>query len=270
MLNILWLVPKNTLSRLMGKIAELSIPKFIRPVFYRLFGNFFGVNFFEIEDSLDSFSCLQDFFTRELRPGLRPIAEASVVSPCDGRWGQCGRVTENCLLQIKGKSYSLEELIGEKVSAEFADASYATIYLAPRDYHRFHMPMTASLTKVRYIPGTLWPVNSWAVKNIDRLFCVNERMVCWLGSEFILVAVGATMVGKVKLVFDSTLTTNVAQSTGWVQEYADRGPSLLQGAELGRFEFGSTLVLISKTALIEGILGDQVLIGQNLSEADAQ
>ena len=124
------------------------------------------------------------------------------------------------------------------------------------------MPLTAPVVKARYIPGYLWPVNAWAVKNIDRLFCVNERIVCWLGEEAILVAVGATMVGKVKLAFDPELTTNVKGSKGIAKHYETR--VFQKGEELGHFEFGSTIVLLTRAKLEFGDLGAAIRLGHRL------
>lgn len=249
---LLWLFPKNSISRLMGQLAALKLPLLFREPFLKIFGRIFGVNFSEIAQPLGSFESLQDFFIRELKPGLRPIDPSDMISPCDGTLGQCGNIKQGQLLQIKGRTYSLSSLLGEEATA-FENGSYATIYLSPKDYHRFHMPLEERITKARYIPGYLWPVNAWAVKNIDQLFCVNERIVCWLGEETILVAVGATMVGKVKLSFDPELTTNIKGSTGTVKHYETR--VFKKGEELGYFEFGSTVILITKAKLELSTLG---------------
>ncbi len=250
------------MSRWMGRLSSLPLPTFLRVRLLGAFGRFFGVDFTEINEPLHSFRRLQDFFIRELKPGLRVIEEGELVSPCDGAFGQCGQIDHGVLLQIKGKSYTLAELLGEHVP-EFDNAHYATIYLSPRDYHRFHAPCDAKVVKARYIPGHLWPVNPWAVKNINKLFCVNERIVCWLDSDTILVAVGATMVGKVKLKFDATLTTNVRKLGVVTREYGANAPALKKGDELGHFEFGSTVVLVTKKALKDPLSGT-VRLGQNL------
>lgn len=246
----------------MGKLAALRLPLFFREVFLRAFGRHFGVNFSEIQKPLRSFESLQDFFIRELKPGLRPIDSAEIVSPCDGVFGQCGQIQNGQLLQIKGQTYSLSRLLGEE-ALEFQSGYYATIYLAPKDYHRFHMPLEARVTKARYIPGYLWPVNAWAVQNINPLFCVNERIICWLGEEAILVAVGATMVGKVKVAFDPELTTNIRGSSVIEKHYQTR--VFQKGEELGYFEFGSTVVLITKAQLECGAVGSPVRLGAGLS-----
>ncbi|MEI6806136.1 MAG: archaetidylserine decarboxylase [Myxococcaceae bacterium] len=260
-MHLLWLLPKNSISRLMGKLAALRLPLFFREPFLKAFGNFFGVDFSEIANPLSSFESLQDFFIRRLKPGLRPVDSANIISPCDGAFGQCGQIQAGQLLQIKGRNYQLADLLGE-AAPEFENGYFTTIYLSPKDYHRFHMPISAPILKARYLPGYLWPVNAWAVKNIDQLFCVNERIVCWLGEEAILVAVGATMVGKVKLAFDPELTTNIKGSKNILKYYETR--IFQKGEELGYFEFGSTVVLLTKTKLQVGDLGFSVRLGSRL------
>lgn len=262
-MHLLWLLPKNSISRLMGKLAAVKLPVFLREPFLKAFGRFFGVNFSEIAQPLSSFETLQDFFIRELKPGLRPLDSAEIVSPCDGVFGQCGQINNGQLLQIKGRTYALSDLFGEEAS-RFENGYFTTIYLSPKDYHRFHMPLTASVSRARYIPGYLWPVNAWAVKNIEQLFCVNERIVCWLGEEAILVAVGATMVGKVKLAFDPDLTTNIKGSKGTIRDYGPDAQILQKGEELGHFEFGSTVVLITKAKLEVPRFGGAVRLGNRL------
>lgn len=259
---LLWLLPKNFLSRLVGKLAGLKLPIFFREPFLRAFGKFFGVDFSEIRDPLSSFETLQDFFIRRLKPGLRPIDSAAIVSPCDGAFGQCGPIQAGRLVQVKGKSYSLTSLLGQ-AAPEFENGYFTTIYLSPKDYHRFHAPFETRIQKARYLPGYLWPVNAWAVQNIDQLFCVNERIVCWLGEEAILVAVGATLVGKVKLAFDAELTTNMKNAQPILKNY-NFERIFQKGEELGYFEFGSTVILITKSKLEGRTFGSEVRLGNRL------
>lgn len=260
---LVWLLPKNMISRWMGKLASLKLPIFFRKPFLTWFGQIFGVDFSEIAEPLENFNSLQSFFTRALKPGLRPLDAGSVVSPCDGAFGQCGSIQSGQLLQIKGRPYALNQLLGEEAN-ELQNGYFTTIYLSPKDYHRFHMPISAPVTKVRYLPGNLWPVNAWAVKNISKLFCVNERMVCWLGEHTVLVAVGATMVGKVKLTFDASLSTNVKHTRGVLKSYGPAAPVLEKGAELGWFEFGSTIILITKEPLEVTSFGGTIKMGTRL------
>lgn len=251
------LLPKHLLSHLAGRGAALELPALLQRWQIRVFGRTLGVDFAEVRDPLESFHCLQDFFTRALREGARPVDPApnAVVAPCDGGWGASGTVAEGTLLQVKGRPYSLAALLGDAAVAHaFADGVYATFYLSPRDYHRFHMPCAARVRGVTYLPGALWPVNRMGVEGIDALFAENERLCALMAVasdavDLCLVAVGATLVGKVRVTFDE-LTTNVRGGRRVTRTYPD-GPRLAKGEEWGRFEFGSTIVMVAAPGLME-------------------
>jgi phosphatidylserine decarboxylase len=255
-LAALRILPKHMLSHLAGRAAALRLPAPLQQWQIRAFGRAVGVDFTEVRDPLASFTCLQDFFTRALREGLRPIDPApdAVVAPCDGSWGAAGTVTDGMLMQIKGRPYSLAGLLGDATLAPtFAGGPYATFYLSPRDYHRFHMPCAARVRRATYIPGELWPVNRIGVEGIDGLFAENERLCAFFSVagdaiDLALVAVAATLVGKVHVTFD-TLTTNTRGGRPPARSY-DPAPGLAKGAEWGRFEFGSTIVMIAARGLL--------------------
>lgn len=247
------LLPKALLSRAAGRIAAWPLPASIAPLAIRAFGRAVGVDFSEVRDPIDRFRSLQAFFTRALAPGVRPIDPApdAFVSPCDGAFGACGRVEAGTLLQIKGRPYSLAALLGDAGdAAAFEGGDYATIYLSPRDYHRFHAPCALRATRLRRLPGALFPVNRLGVEGIDALFARNERLCAFFAREpsrtesLCIVAVGATMVGKVRVSFDD-LTTNEPGAAPATRRFGPDGPSLAKGEEWGRFEFGSTLVLVA-------------------------
>ena len=254
------LIPKNALSRLAGRFVSVRWPGPLQRLQIRAFARVFRVDLDEVKDPIASFACLQDFFVRELVDGARPIPQdpGAFVSPCDGAWGESGRVEEGMLLQVKGRSYSLASLLGDEAQAlSYEGGWFATIYLSPRDYHRFHSPCDARVRRLRYLPGNLWPVNRAGVEGVDALFAQNERICTFFdlaengGEEALcIVAVGATMVGKVKVDFDS-LTTNVAGAVACEREYPDREVALARGQQWGRFEFGSTLVLVAKAEVVE-------------------
>lgn len=260
-LTALRLLPRNLLSRAAGAFASLRWPGPLQRAEIRAFGRLAGVDFTEVRDPLESFGSLQEFFTRALREGARPIDPASdaFVAPCDGAWGQSGRVERGLLLQLKGRPYSLGALLGDNTLATaFDGGTFATFYLSPRDYHRFHAPCRMRVRSAVYLPGTLWPVNRAGVEGIDGLFAQNERICAFsealdgdgapLPGRLVLVAVGATMVGKVRLVFD-TLSTNVRGAELTRCEYAPP-VELAPGAEWGRFEFGSTIVAVATPGLV--------------------
>ena len=251
----LQLLPKNALSRLMGYVTSLRLPKWFVQKEIHYFSSHFGVNLSEIKEPLTHFKSLQEFFTRELKPGARTVDadEQSLISPCDGSLGQSGQVESGTLLQIKGRPYQLSDLLGDDdLAKRLEGGDYATFYLSPKDYHRFHMPFSAHVQEALYWPGQLWPVNPWAVENCHELFCVNERIVMVLKSSAdpnevaVLVAVGATMVGKIRVHFDTTLTSNLSFRKPERRRYSS---FFAKGDELGYFEFGSTLVLVTSPRL---------------------
>ncbi len=240
---IFYLLPKNKISHLAGYIAQIPIHKKIRSFIFGIFGRFFNVNFYEIDKSLSEFKNFQEFFTRNLKLKLRPISKSLIVSPCDGVLTQMNKIESGKLIQAKGKIYCLDELIGERTVSN-KNLYYATIYLSPGNYHRFHMPCNGFVKKCRYIPGSLWPVNIWSVENIDQLFCNNERIVFWIGADLLLVAVGAMMVGRIRFNFDLNIISNISNSKIVTKTYL-KPIFALKGDELGCFEFGSTIIIIS-------------------------
>lgn len=244
-------MPQHLVSRLAGWAAARRLPAPLRAIAALAFGRLVGVDFGEVRDPLSSFVSVQAFFTRALRDGVRQVDDApdALVSPCDGSWGCAGTVADGQLLQIKGRPYRLAQLLGDPAAtAVFEGGTYATLYLAPRDYHRFHAPCTALVRKVVYLPGALWPVNRFGREAIGDLFAVNERLCVYMAAgtsdaDLCLVAVGATLVGKIRLSFD-TLTTNVRGATA--ERHYPEAIRLGKGQECGRFEFGSTIVLLAR------------------------
>ncbi len=251
------LFPRNLVSRWAGWFVSLRLPGWLQRAEIRAAVRVFGIDLGEARDPVESFASFQDFFTRALVDGVRPIDPAAdaIVSPCDGAWGASGVVEDGLLLQVKGQQYPLAALLGSEVDAKaYEGGSYATLYLSPADYHRFHAPCDVEVSRVRYLPGSLWPVNQAGLEGIDALFAQNERIVAFMdvigddSSEGVcVVAIGATMVGKVRLTFDD-LTTNEPHARFEEREYGPAPrpprPALASGAEWGRFEFGSTLVVL--------------------------
>lgn len=257
-IDVMRALPVNTISRLAGRAATARLPQPLLAAAIRGFGRVFGVDFSEARDPVESFSSFQDFFTRELRPGVRPIDPASdaFVSPCDGIWGASGEIHDGMLLQVKGKQYSLAALLGgERDAACFEGGRFATLYLSPRDYHRFHAPCDVEVVSARYLPGALWPVNGLGLEGVDGLFARNERICAWMrvagnteAPGLCLVAVGATLVGSVRVAFDS-LSTNEKGAVATTRTY-DPAVCYARGAEWGRFEFGSTIVLVAGPGVV--------------------
>jgi len=263
-LSVMGALPKNAMSRGAGWLAGLRLPRPLRTPLLGLFARSVGANLAEVRDPLASFGTVQDFFVRQLVEGARPVDPApdAFVSPCDGAWGESGIVRDGMLLQLKGRPYSLAALLGDQALAKsFEGGAYATVYLAPRDYHRFHSPCDVQVREIVHIPGALWPVNRIGVEGVDGLFAENERIVTRMrfaadpqsesAAELCLVPVGATMVGKIRVVFDA-LSTNVAGvETTRRRLFEAPGVPLAKGEEWGRFEFGSTIVLVAAPGRLE-------------------
>jgi len=263
-------LPKHLLSRAAGFLATRPVPVRWRASVYRGYSRFFGAKPEEASLPLDAYPTINAFFTRALRPGLRPIAPEAIVSPVDGAVGAYGVVEKDSLVQAKGRSYSLATLLGDRALAQrFDGGTYTTLYLSPKDYHRIHVPVDGDITRAMYIPGALWPVNGAAVAHVPDLFAVNERLVVTLergsGGVMAIVAVGATMVGMTRLVFDD-LHTNARRRVVQDRRYAPALP-VHAGDPLGHFEFGSTVVLVCSRecgTISPLTLGATVQLGQRL------
>jgi phosphatidylserine decarboxylase len=253
-------LPRNAVSRLAGRAADWRLPGPLLRSLILAFARAYDVNLAEMREPLSSFATFQAFFTRALKDGARPLDAAAdaLLAPCDGGWGEAGIVERGTLLQVKGKSYRLRDLLhSESDAARFEGGAYATFYLAPRDYHRFHAPCAMSVVRATYVPGTLWPVNRIGLEAIDSLFARNERICAYMEPEgggadrlLCLVAVGATVVGKVRVRFDD-LTTNAGGAAPLTRTYAGSGQRFERGEEWGRFEIGSTIVLLASPGLVE-------------------
>ena len=239
-----------------GGLAARRLPSPLRAPLVRAFGRAVGADFGEVRDPLDSFESLQAFFTRALVEGARPIDPApdAFVAPCDGSWGAAGTIQGDTILQMKGRPYSVGALLGSDADAKRYDGgSFATFYLAPRDYHRFHLPCDGRVLRASYLPGSLWPVNRIGVEGVDGLFAQNERICATFGvggdARLTIAAVGATMVGKVHVVFDDLSTQRGPVDARRVEtrnyDVLDPRYAFAKGDEWGRFEFGSTLVLVA-------------------------
>ena len=244
---LLGVLPRHLMSRMAGWIANRTIPAPLRPSVYNGYCRIFGAVAEEAELPLSAYPSMNAFFTRALKPGLREVAERAIVSPADAAVGASGPIVDGTLIQAKGRDYSLVALLGDEALAHEMDGgTFATLYLAPRDYHRFHHPVNGAITAATYIPGELWPVNVYAVAHVTDLFAVNERIVVTVqqsgGGKAIMVLVGATMVGMTRVVFDD-LHTNARRRDVQRRTYDPPIP-IRAGDPLGHFEFGSTVILV--------------------------
>lgn len=243
-------LPKNTLSRAFGVVSEIEFPESFQGVVNQSFAALTGVDIEEAEKSPDQYDTLNAYFTRRLRQGARPIEaddDSVVVSPVDGALGAFGAIDEGTLFQAKGRQYQLLDLVDSAREAEHFDGGwYATIYLSPRDYHRIHSPVSGAVDRISYIPGHLFPVNPFAVSNIDDLFAVNERLITYLDTaplgRVAVIKVGATCVGRIGLSYDAIKTNGRLRRR---REFEPRSSTTFEhGDELAVFNLGSTVILL--------------------------
>ncbi|ADE13626.1 phosphatidylserine decarboxylase [Nitrosococcus halophilus Nc 4] len=272
-----YLLPQHTLSRLMYRLTRHRIA-WLTGLQIRLFARIFGVNLEEAESSSPKdYPNFNAFFTRALGEGTRPIAGPAdaVVSPVDGRISQLGPLTGNRLIQAKGWSYSLVDLLGgsETRAAPFQDGQFATLYLSPKDYHRIHMPLSGCLREMVYLPGRLFSVSPKTVNGIPNLFARNERVVSIFETEagpLAMVLVGAIFVGSIETVWAGQITPPYRhQPCHWLYE-GEKALPLEKGQEMGRFNMGSTVILILPPGVIHWQSSLQpesrILMGQTLGQ----
>ncbi len=242
------LLPKLLITRLLGMFARRRCGALTQWAIRRFIARY-NVNLAEaLQTEPGAYATFNDFFTRALRPGARPLATARLVCPVDGAISQFGRIERDQIFQAKGKSFSSSALLAgnEELARRFDDGLFATLYLSPRDYHRIHMPCDGRLISMRYVPGELYSVNPTTARAIDALFARNERVVCDFDSPhgpFALVLVGATIVGSIATAWHGVVNPPRSPSVRhW--DYRDRNITLKQGEEMGRFLLGSTVVLL--------------------------
>ena len=266
---LLYLLPKNAISRWVGRFAALRLPGPLQRAELRFFARLAGVDLAEAARPLAAYPSLQAFFSRSLREGARPIEGDvhALTSPCDGTWGAAGPIDGGSLVQVKGRTYRVRDLLGDvDIADAYEGGFFATFYLSPRDYHRFHTPTAGRFRRLDYWPGALWPVNHVGLNAVDALFATNERICAYLepdgvvesdvvyevvgaiASEHVrstiaMVAIGATMVGSVRLSFDD-LTTNRSHAVPESRGLGAASAYFERGAEWGHFEFGSTIVML--------------------------
>lgn len=248
LITSLKLLPKNALSYAVGATLRAPWPKPVVRTAIRSFSSLYGVETAEAERDVLAYRTFNDFFTRRLKPDARPIAEGTDVacSPVDGTVGQVGEITDGRMIQAKGRLYSLADfLVNPDDTKDYEGGTYATLYLAPYNYHRIHAPLAGKISGFTYIPGHLWPVNAKGVAEIDRLFAVNERLITHTqtGAGKVAIAkVGATCVGRIRATYDDVVTNN--GSAPYRRVRFDDTIAVEKGAEVGVFEMGSTVIVL--------------------------
>ncbi|MDR2688395.1 MAG: archaetidylserine decarboxylase [Azoarcus sp.] len=262
-------MPKRALTWLAGKLAGWRGGA-ATTAMIAAFARRYRVNLDEAaEPDIARYATFNDFFTRALRDGVRPLAESGLICPVDGAISQFGIIEDGQIFQAKGHHYSTLALLGgdRELAARFKNGSFATLYLSPRDYHRIHMPCAGRLTRMLHVPGALFSVNPATARHVPGLFARNERVVCAFESEaesevdsapgaFAMVLVGATIVGSVATVWHGQVTPPRRREIRRWDHGQDRGQDdnrnggkeanieLARGAEMGRFQLGSTVILL--------------------------
>jgi phosphatidylserine decarboxylase len=246
-MKLMNILPKSALSTAVGMATRLPAPAPLHRAAIKAFAKMYNVDVAEAEHTLEHYPTFAQFFTRGLKTGSRPVdpGEKVVVSPVDGAVSQVGYAEHGRVMQAKGIHYTVGELLGDEEAAKpFHGGAWTTIYLSPRDYHRIHAPLGGKITGYSYIPGEFWPVNPASVKNKQSLFCVNERLVTYLDTvagKCAVVKVGATCVSRIKAAYEDVITH--LGKPGKVHRY-DTAIAVEKGGELGRFEMGSTVILV--------------------------
>ena len=249
-----YLMPKQAMTQLAGHLANAEWGRFTTWVIKR-FVKRYQVNMAEaVHADPAHYKSFNEFFTRPLKEGVRPVADSPWVCPVDGAISQCGPIDKDQIFQAKGHHYSTRALVGgdEQLAAQFQNGHFATLYLSPRDYHRIHMPIAGQLLRMIHVPGDLFSVNPTTARGVPGLFARNERVVCVFDmpaasgetpQQYVLVLVGATIVGSMATTWHGVVNP---PRTGHVREwsYDDQDIPFKQGDEMGRFLLGSTVVLL--------------------------
>jgi phosphatidylserine decarboxylase len=245
-----YILPHHALSQMMSKLTHCE-NKAWKNLFIKQIIKHYGVNMDEaLEQDINAYLSFNDFFTRELKPGVRPLntERNAIVCPADGAVSQAGNITDGKIFQAKGKSFTAIDLLGgDAARAEpFNNGVFSTIYLSPKDYHRLHMPLTGTLREMVHIPGRLFSVNTRTTNFVPGLFARNERVCCMFDTEagpMALILVGAIFVSSVETVWHGVVTPpSISSVKSW--QYQDNAPTLKIGEEMGRFNMGSTIIVL--------------------------
>jgi phosphatidylserine decarboxylase len=267
-------LPKKSMSRAVRRLA--SVPA---RVAVRRFAEHFRLDMDEAERPLDEYGSILELFTRRLKPGVRPIdpEPRALVSPVDAQFlvggPVCGSAGEGVLVQAKGKTFTLAALLADEGAlSAYRRGTYLTMYLSPRHYHRIHSPADGRIVGYTYVPGALYPVNAAAVNHVDQLFARNERLITHVESprfgRVAVVKVGATNVGHIKLAYDPTVATNLGAHEIVRHRYEAPIP-VARGDDLGVFEMGSTVILVTEAPVQLRALAPQeeLRVGERLGLA---
>ncbi len=268
-----YILPQHFLSRIVYALMRSEIT-WVKNLLIRLISRVAGINYAEARspDPAD-YASFNAWFTRALKPGARVFDPdpRALLSPCDGRISETGSLRENRILQAKGKDYSLQDLLaGDPVCQQLAGGYFSTIYLSPKDYHRIHMPLTGHLQRMIHVPGRLFSVAPYTVRQVPRLFARNERVISIFDTDsgpLVMVLVGAMLVSSTETVWAGEVTPTKNKEVS-VNDYTDADIKLVKGDEMGRFNMGSTVILLLPPGALKSLAdlgaGDAVQLGQKL------
>lgn len=272
-----FIVPHFALTKLVYWFAQSKVPV-IKNTFIRWFKNRYKVDMaLAVNEDATSFESFNLFFTRALKPEVRPINKNrnSIISPVDGAVSQIGRIDGNAIIQAKGSTYTLERLLaGQKEWCNtFKDGLFSTLYLSPKDYHRIHMPCSGTLKQMTYVPGKLFSVSPLTARVIPSVFAKNERVVCYFETELgpvALILVGAMIVGGMETVWHGSVTPPHGDRINhWYYTDSDSPMNFSKGDEMGRFNIGSTVILLFGKDTIEWskqvTCESKVIVGQEIA-----
>ncbi len=275
-----YLLPKQALTHFAGFVASRE-RGWVTTEIIRRFVAKYRVNMDEaLNSDIAGYLTFNDFFTRALKPGARPLAEAELVCPVDGAISQFGAIEHDQIFQAKGHNYSTTALVGgdAALAAHYQNGHFATIYLSPKDYHRIHMPAGGRLSRMIYVPGELFSVNPVTARGVPGLFARNERVVCVFESArgpFVLALVGATIVGSMATVWHGVVNPPRGKAVREWRYPASGQPEVVlkQGEEMGRFLLGSTVVLLFPKGLLrfnpDWAPGRAVRLGEAMADYSA-
>ena len=267
--TLMAVLPQKTISKAVGKMAKSKLSK----VTIKPYAKLYNIDLKDVEKSIEDYHNLTDFFIRKMKKSARPINEQEdvVISPVDGLVTQMGEIKNGTLIQAKGCTYSVEDLVVDKKEAlKYKEGYFMTVYLSPKDYHRIHMPCEGKVNKFTYVPGRLYPVNEIGVEGVHNLFTKNERVITHVSGskgDFALVKVGAFIVGSVQTTYGfSPMSLN---EKGVYHETLSSPFVYQKGEEIGHFEFGSTVILLfdkNHIQVVEDVkVGTSLKFGQKIA-----
>lgn len=269
------ILPQHFLSRIVYALMRCEIT-WVKNLLITMISKLAGIDPDEAASpDKNDYASFNAWFTRALKPGVRTFETApdALLSPCDGRISETGDLRDNQILQAKGKMFSLQDLLAnDDVCTRLLGGYFSTIYLSPKDYHRIHMPIAGELKRMIHVPGRLFSVAPYTARQIDRLFARNERVICIFETDIgplVMVLVGAMLVSSTETVWAGEITPNKNRKVT-VVDYAKGQVSLDKGEELGRFNMGSTVVMLLPAGTVENLAGneagDPVRVGQRLAQ----